>query len=639
DAIVVGESVYAERQIRGDPLDAAIGGTRRVSVPVVFAVLTTVVAFAPLLFLPDESGKLYSNIPMIVIPILLISLGESLGILPSHLGHSKPEDGGWLRGIGRAQARFSRWFEAAIERYYRPAVEWTVRHRYVAVAGGLGLLMLTAGYVGGGFIKFQYMPKIEADQVGVTIEMPFGTSAEQTRRIADRITRTAHEVLAEQGEDLARGVYTQVGSVTRGGGPEGTRTSTGSHLASVTVALSPPEERSLSSRDFSQLWRQRVGELAGPERLDFQYAVGPGSDASFQVELRHPDRDTLRRAAAELAGVLRGYAGVYDVDDGFEEGKPQMDLTLKPAARALGVTERDLAAQVRNAFYGVEAQRDQRGRDELRIYVRRPRSERESLYHLSDFLVTTPTGGEIPLSLAAEVSQGESFTAIERENGSRAVDIAADVDIDVMAPGDLLHDVQERVIPRLMEQYPGLTWEKSGQQMRQERSFAALSTGLTVALLVMFALLAMAFQSYAQPAIILSAIPFGIVGALLGHVLLGYHLSLVSVLGIVALCGVVVNDSLVLVSAANDHLHEGKAPVPAAVEAGVRRFRPVLLTSLTTFLGLAPMILETSVQAQFLIPMAVSLGFGVLFVTFIALGLVPALFVIVEDVRRLIARR
>lgn len=633
DAIVVGESVFSERSKHHEALQSAITGTRKVALPVVFAVLTTVVAFAPMLFLPDETGKLYANIPMIVIPILLLSLVEALFILPAHLAHVKKErDDTALGWISKWQSAFSRGFESFIERRFRPIVTWIVSYRLIAIAAGVGTLLLCVGVVGGGFIKFNFMPKIEGDQVTSTVEMPFGTSVKDTERIAQRMTQAAREVLREQNIESYRGVYTHVGQVTQGSAM-GVRTSTGSHLASVVVALGPSDERALSSREFSRLWREKLGDVAGPRRVNFQFAIGPGSDAGYGVELRHPDRETLQRAAADLAAVLRSYKGVYNVDDGFSEGKPQFDVELTPSGRAFGITEADLARQLRNAFYGAEAQRDQRGRDELRVYVRRPEHERTSMYYLDSFLVRTPNGGEVPLKLAAKVTRARSFTQIERENASRAVDLSADVDIDVTTPNDVARDIEGTTIPRLLDEYPGLTWEVSGQQLRQARSLAALSTGLTVALLVMFALMAMAFRSYVQPLIVMFAIPFGFVGALAGHLLMGYNLSLVSVLGLVALAGVVVNDSLVLVAAANELRREGLSARDAIIEAAVTRFRPVLLTSLTTFAGLAPMILETSVQARFLIPMAISLGFGVLFVTFIALGLVPALFILVEDVR------
>ncbi|MFP4600132.1 MAG: efflux RND transporter permease subunit, partial [Persicimonas sp.] len=299
----------------------------------------------------------------------------------------------------------------------------------------------------------------------------------------------------------------------------------------------------------------------------------------------------------------------------------------------LGLTESELARQVRNAFYGAEAQRDQRGRDEVRVYVRRPLEERRSMYYLEQLLIRTPTGGEIPLGEAAFIERGRAYTEIERENGGRAVDISADVDIEVSEPNNIMRDVYDTLLPHLMDKYPGLDYERSGQQQAQKEAFDALFTGLALALMIMFALMAMIFRSYIQPLAIMFAIPFGVVGALFGHLLMGYNLSLVSVLGIVALSGVVVNDSLVLVAAANDYRRAGASATQAVIDAGVRRFRPILLTSLTTFFGLAPMILETSVQARFLIPMALSLGFGVLFVTVIALIIIPATYLVLEDMK------
>lgn len=641
DTIVVGESVFSERHRIDDPRLAAVVGTRRVGIPVIFAVLTTVVAFAPLNFMPDESGAFYRNIPLIVIPTLLISLFEALFILPSHLAHRGGEGAAQESTEARTPGRlaalqqgFVARFERMVPRYFRPLVEACVRHRYITVAVGAGLLMLSIGLVAGGWVKFNFMPKVEGDEVSVTLEMPFGTPVEDTRAVADKVTQAARDVLAELPGDTARGIYTQVGRVTMSSG-RGTRTAAGSHVAEVVISLVPMDERNVGSRELSERWRQKLGEVAGPERIDFQFAVGPGSNESYAVELRHPDQEVLQRAAADLAESLRGISGVFDVDDGFREGKPQLDVTLRPEARALGVTETMLARQLRNAYFGAEAQRDQRGRDELRVYVRLPESQRATQHSLSQFIVRTPTGGEIPLAQAARIRPSVSYTEIERENASRAVDVRADVDADVTTSGDVQAALEKEALPRLRQAYPGMTWEKSGTLLRQDRSFSALSTGLSVALLVMFTLMAMAFRSYVQPILILCAIPFGMVGALIGHMLMGYNLSLLSVLGMVALSGVVVNDSLVLVSGANSLTDEGVDARDAIVQASQDRLRPVLLTSLTTFFGLAPMIFETSVQARFLIPMAVSLGFGVLFVTIIALLLVPALFGILQDAKSL----
>jgi multidrug efflux pump subunit AcrB len=637
DAIVVGEAIFNARSEHDNLVDAAIAGTREVAIPVVFAVLTTIVAFTPLLFIPGMMGQFFENIPMIVIPILLFSLVEALGILPAHLAHGKSNEDGFLAKISAPQRAFSNWVEHAIDDYYRPFVDKVVEYRYVTVAASIGLLLLTVGVIGGGLVKFNFFPEIEGDQSNVSIEMPFGTSAEETERVMTMATQAARDVMRENGgeDELGRGVYAQIGRVVEQGGPDGASVSTGSHLSQVTVSLVPPEQREMSAAEFTSLWREKMGTVAGVERLNFEFSIGPGTGSPVAFELRHGDQDTLERAAKDAASSLAEYAGVFDINDGFQEGKPQLDFELLPAARALGVTEADLARQVRNAFYGAEARREQRGRNELRVFVRRPRDERETMYSIEKMMIQTPDGGEIPLDQAATITRGTSPTEIERENGSRAVDLSADVDLDQTTPNDVMSAVESDLLPGLMEKYPGLSWEKSGQQMQQEDSFEALSTGMLIALMIMFALMAVTFRSYIQPLVIMFAIPFGVVGATFGHLVLGYNLSLISVLGLIALSGVVVNDSLVLIAAANDYRRKGESAHQAIVDAGARRFRPILLTSLTTFFGLAPMIAETSVQAKFLIPMAISLGFGVLFVTVIALVIVPATYMVVEDVRQL----
>ncbi len=381
-----------------------------------------------------------------------------------------------------------------------------------------------------------------------------------------------------------------------------------------------------------------VGQVPDVETLSFSSTTGGPSNAPIDFQLTHRDLDVLERAAARLAEGLGGYAGVSEIDDGFSPGKEQLDFTLRPEARARGITEAMLARQIRDAFFGAEAVRQQRGRDELRVYVRRPLSERGSLADLEQLLVRTPDGGEIPLTEAAEIRRGRSYTAIQRIDGDRRVNVTAETEAGTNA-NRVVQQANQELVPQVLREFPGLRIEPGGDQARQAETMGALGSGFLLALLAMGALLAIAFKSYVQPLIIGAAIPFGLVGAILGHLALGYDMSLMSMMGFVALAGVAVNDSLVLVSAINDFRRdEGLGPLEAVMAAGSRRFRPILLTSLTTFLGLAPMILETSVGARFLIPMAISLGFGVLFATFITLLVVPALYLILEDIKALILR-
>jgi multidrug efflux pump subunit AcrB len=641
DAIVVGEAAYAQRHEGRDKLEASIAGVREVAKPVIFAVLTTIIAFTPLLFVPGVSGKFFRNIPLIVIPILLISLVEALVILPAHLAHiGDPPETGITAKMHHYQQKFSDRLERFVDNVYYPAAKRFLRFRYVTLAGAIGLLVLAAGFVYSGRISFNFMPKIEGDEVSASVEMPFGTAVEDTREVTARLIAEARVVLEEAGgqKDIGRGIYADVGTIAAGGGPGGVQVDSGGHLAQVTVSLVEAGQRDITASEFTKRWRERVGDVAGVESLRFQYSIGASAGEAVAIELRHEDRRFLEEAAERLAAHLQTYNGVFDIDAGFRRGKEQLDLELKPSARALGITESDLARQVRSNFFGAEAKREQRGRHELRVYVRRPKSERESEYNIENLLIRTPEGGEIPLDQAAKIERGHSFTSIEREGGGRVVDVTADVDTDITSGNEVTASLEGEYMPDLLADYPGLAYELSGEQQEQAETLAALGQGFLIALLVMFGLMAVAFRSYLQPIVVLFAIPFGLVGAIGGHILMGYDLSLISVLGIVALSGVVVNDSLVLIAAVNDYRKEGNDPIEALASGGARRFRPILLTSLTTFLGLTPMILETSVQARFLIPMAISLGFGVLFVTVIALVIVPAAYMATEDLKALGAK-
>ncbi len=641
DAIVIGEAVYSHRMEGKGGLQAAIDGAREVGGPVVFSVLTTVIAFTPLFFVPGIMGKFFINVPMIVVPILILSLIESLFILPAHLAHKKdPAKTGVLGWVNRQQQRFSGGLETFVEKVYQPFVRLVVKFRYITLATGVALLLITVGGVGGGFVRFIFFPKIEGDLVTVGVQMPYGSPVSDTKRVAKMIEREGNELMEELGgrDALVRGMYTTLGQSAEAGGPVGGST-TGSHIGSVQLFLVPAGEREVQTADIARRWRERVGEVPGVEKLSFNFNLGPPSGAPVSVQLSHRDPRVLETAAARLAEHLETYDGTFDIDDGYTPGKEQLDLELKPEARALGVTETDLARQVRSAFFGAEASRQQRGRDELRVYVRRPEDERASEYAIEELMVRTPEGGEILLRDAADIERGRSYTSISREEGRRILNVTADVDEKVTTGQEIMGALERNYLPRLLADYPGLAYSVAGEQQERVESLGALGLGFVFALLAMFGLLAVAFKSYIQPIIVLVAIPFGFVGAVGGHVLMGYELSFMSMMGFVALAGVVVNDSLVLIDAINARRREGGHDVEEAVIlGGMRRFRPILLTSITTFLGLAPMIFETSVQARFLIPMALSLGFGILFVTYIALVFVPAFYMMIEDVRSAFAR-
>lgn len=642
DAIVVGEASFLHMQEGDAPQDAALKGAREVMVPVVFAVITTIVAFVPMLFVPGVTGDFFRVIPLVVIPILVLSLVESFLVLPAHLAHINTENRQrWLKRVTKWQQSFSDWFKRMVERYYRPFIRRVISWRYLALAISFGVLLVAIGYVTGGRIAFRFLPEIESDLVTASIELPTGAPIEETRRIAEIVTQAMRDLQEDAFEsDPVEGVFTSIGSQQAAeDDPTGGALRAASNLAAVSISLISAGERQVSAAEITRMWREEIGDIAGIDKLSFTYRAGPGAGADINYELAHEDLDILQAAASDLADALRGYDGVSEVDDGFDEGKPQIELRLKPAARALGITELELARQVRGAYFGEEAVRTQRGKDELRVYVRRAESDREQLSDLFGKVIITEEGGEIPLEEAAYIDYSRSYTVIEREQGQRATEITASVDRSKTSANEVTADLQSRTLPELRSRYQGLAFEFSGPQQDRQEALAALGNGMMIALLVMYGLLAVIFRSYGQPLLVLIAIPFGFVGALLGHLIMGFDLSLVSMFGLVALAGVVVNDSLVLIATINSRRDGDERIEDLVTEGAMRRFRPVLLTSLTTFFGLAPMIFETSLQARFLIPMALSLGFGVLFVTVIALVIVPSLYCVFEDMKGLLKRR
>lgn len=662
DAIVVGENIYAKRQ-RGLPFGvAAIAGAREVAMPVTFSILTTVVAFTPMLFVPGFSGKLFGVIPVIVISVLLLSLVESLFILPAHLAHeSRPQRFGltgllfkllalvkiplspvlWV--LTTVQQAVSGGLERFISGPYQRLLQASLRARYLTTAIGLATLIVTVGYIAGGRMDFSFMPRIESDRVVSKALLPYGSPVERTEEVQSRLIAAARAALTELGggEKVERGIYSQLGKGIPGGGPAGmVRDEPGAHLTTVQVRLVPSKDRQFSAQQFATRWREMAGEIAGVDLLTFKATIGGGAGSPIDVQLSHRDVRVLQRASQRVATALETYAGVTDLDTGFSEGKPQLNFELTQEARSLGLTSQNVARQARNAFFGAQALRQQRGRDEIRVYVRRPLEERQSEHDVESLLIRTPDGGEIPLGVAARVTRGRADMTINRTDGRRRINVTADVDEKVANAGKILASLQKDTLPALQAEFPGLSWSLEGEQRSQRDTLRALGTGYLVAMMVILALLAVPFRSYIfQPLIVMAAIPFGLVGAVVGHIVMGFELSIISMFGIVALSGVVVNDSLVLIVAANRARQRGESAFDSVCSASIRRFRPILLTSLTTFFGLLPMIFETSVQARFLVPMAVSLGYGVLFVTFIVLGLVPSFYLVVEDLRWLLGFR
>jgi len=626
DAIVVGENIYRYHQ-QGVPfLAAAVKGTREVALPVTFSILTNIATFMPLFFVPGVIGKIFRAIPGVVVLAFTISLIECMFILPAHLGHQKDwQKGGFMDLVSRPQRAFSHWFSRMIEVVYGPFLRGVLHHRYLTIAVGLATLAVTVGYVASGRMGMTPFEKIESDTAIVTAVLPYGTAVEVTTQVRDKLLAAAEDIRKQNGgKALVEGVYDRIGS---GGG----------HVAEVRIYLTPPENRPMTTSQVVDLWRKKVGPIAGVESLVFESdRGGPGSGAAMTIELNHQSMDVLKDASRDLAEALGNFPKVKDINDGFSPGKQQFNCTLRPEGRSLGLTAFDVARQVRSSFYGAEAIRQQRGRNEVKVMVRLPRAQRVSEYDLDELLIRSPSGIEVPLFEAVTASRDRAYTNIDRRDGRRAVSVTADLKLRSEA-GQVLGKLGKTDLPALVAKYPGLTWRFSGRQEDMKESLSSLKSGFVIAIIVVYILLAIPFGSYAQPAIIMVSIPFGIVGAVVGHILLGYSsLTVMSMMGIVALSGVVVNDSLILIEFANRRYKEGLSAFHAVHEAGIRRFRPIMLTTMTTFGGLAPMMLETSRQARFLIPMAISLGFGILFATLISLLLVPSLFMVVEDIRRLI---
>ena len=643
DAIIVGENIYRHQEDHGDGPRGAIEGAREIAKPVTFAVLTTVAAFMPLMFVPGMMGKIFRVIPLVVIPCLLFSLVESLGILPAHLSHvpRRGAPGPWRR----FQRIFSGGLKAFIRRAYTPLLESALRWRYVTAAIGLSTLILTGGMVLGGWANFHFFPSIEADAMAASVTMPQGTPVDVTsqavEKLEDGAARLRARLLRETGMDYFRHVSTSVGdqpTASRGGGPLGpVQTMASANVGEVTIELAPAETRAYTSEQLGILWREMTTPI--PEAVDVNFntsVMSPGDDVD--VQLAGPDVERLRRAAEAVKARLAEYAGVYEISDSFRAGKQEMQLGIKPAAETLGLTLQDLGRQVRQAFYGEEAQRIQRGRDDIRVMVRYPRGDRRSLGDLENMRIRTPNGGEVPFSQVAEVVPGRGFASIKRVDRNRAVNVTASVDPAITSAGAVIADLQARILPEVLAAHPGVFYTFEGAQAEQADAVGGLQRGFILSLLMIFALLAVPLRSYVQPLIIMAAIPFGLVGAIWGHLALGLDVTMMSMFGLVALTGVVVNDSLVMVDFINrKRLIHGDIEV-AVREAGVNRFRPILLTSLTTFFGLAPLMVERSMQAAFLVPMAVSLAFGVLFATFITLILVPVSYLILHDFKRAMRR-
>lgn len=621
DAIVVGENIYEYREQGMNFLDAAIKGAKEMSKPVTFAILTNVIAFLPLLFLPGTTGKYWWPLPAVVIVVLLVSLFEALFILPAHLAHTSGKESRFKIGqrLHSWQQDFAKKFNHFVHTKYHDFLDFCLKYRYITLSTAIALLVMVGGYGYSDHMGMVMMPEVAADEIESGVSLPVGTTVVQAGKVAERITESTQRMFEEN--DLYRvadGIKTNV---------------RGQSFIDVEIVMKPPSERDMTAQEVIELWRDEIGDIEGVDQISFEAERGPaGYLPDISVDLSHSDINVLEKASEAFVERVERFEASRDVNDNYNRGKSQYDFRLLPEGRRLGLTSEGVGQQLRNAFYGSLAMRQLRGTNEIEVRVKLPLEQRRDISNLEDFVVQTPNGSEVPLLDVAEFDKGEAFTTINRRNGRRVVNVSLDAQ-PANAVSQVLESLQSETLPQLREDFPGITWTFEGSQAEMRESTQALWGYFTLAMIIIYALLAVAFKNYLQPFIVMGAIPFGIVGAVIGHILLGYDLSLVSMMGVIALSGVVLNDSLIMIDLANrKRKEEGVSIYDAIHEAGQRRFRPITLTTLTTFGGLTPMILETSRQATNLIPMAISLGFGIVFATSIILVIVPCLYLILEDV-------
>jgi len=631
DAIVTGENIYTHLKTSESGEQAAILGTQEVATPVTFGVLTTVAAFLPLAFIEGARGALFAQIPVIVIPVLLFSLIESKFVLPSHLKHLKLRSQKTKTSkFSQFQQRFADGFEKTILRFYQPLLQRAINFKTVTFFGFVAVFLIIITLIMSGWTKFIFFPRVPSETVRASITLPAGSPFEVTNKHIIKMTEKAQELREKYiDEDTNESIIINILATTGGRGGV-------SNQGSVRFEITPPESRSLSigSAQLVREWRALIGPIPGAESITFRAEIGRSSDP-IHVQLKASSLDTLKEITDKVKLRLSTYPTVFDIEDSLSDGKEELQIELTEQGKALGLTRESISNEVRSSFFGSQVQRIQRGRDDVRVMVRLPLSERRTTADLENILIGTPNGGSVPLSHVATLLPGKSPSTISRIDRFRTANVSADVEKQNTNMTILQADLKA-YLDELILQYPGVSHSLEGEAKEQRESFGSLAWALLFVFFIIYALLAIPFKSYLQPIIVMSVIPFGMIGAVIGHWIMGMELTIMSLLGMLALIGVVVNDSLVLVDFINKKRAEGMRLMEAVLNAGASRFRPVMLTSLTTFIGLMPLLFEQSTQAQFLIPMAVSLGFGILFATFITLILVPVNYLIVERLKELV---
>lgn len=624
DAIVIGESAYSEVERHGHSIDHVIRGAQKVAMPATFGVLTTIAAFIPMLLVSGPMGIIWKSIGMVVIMCLAFSLVESKFILPAHLAHMKFKKPGEPRGaFGRFKAKFNNGVQHFIHHHYRHFLEFCIKHRYNVVAAFIGVLILSIALVASGKVRWVFFPDIPSDFIQVQLEMDEGSSEPNTLKVVQSIEEALYQMNAkmekENGYQVVKHSFINMSS----------RTS-----AFIFAELTKGEDREVDGVTIAAAWREQLPELLSIKKLNFDASTNAGGGGDISFRLTSTDLEELSAASRDLKQKLATYEGVYDIADNFSSGSHEIRLKIRPEAEALGLTLSDLARQVRYGFYGYEAQRILRNKEEIKVMVRYPLEQRRTVGYLENMLIRTPQGASVPFSTVAQIEKGDSYASITRVDGKRAITITANANKNKVEPSKVVQEIQKDYLPQLQTKYPKIQTALDGGSLDEQNAMVGLIQGFFFALFTIYALMAVPLKSYSQPLIIMSVIPFGIIGALFGHLVQGLAMSVLSLCGIVALAGVVVNDSLILVDFVNRAREQGLSVRQAAIDSGCYRFRAIILTSLTTFVGLVPIILERSLQAQIVIPMATSLAFGILFSTVVTLILVPLLYIILDDAKR-----
>jgi multidrug efflux pump subunit AcrB len=655
DAIVISESCDYYRSRGLNPLDAAIKGTRRMAVPITFGVITTVVAFLPMAFDSTDWGSMFRPIAIVFIAVMLIALVETKLILPSHLAHPfLGRAGDLLAPVHRVSGSALQWF---IDRVYKPSIRFCVQKTYASLAVMFGGLAILVGLYFGGHIQTAYFPRVPSERIDCRLFMldgtPFEVTDQHVQRIYDIAEEMRNEYVGPDGRSVIKHIVASTGTTVSSG--RRMSNNPGSHIGGVVMETYGPEERSLevNTVDMAADWRKRIGTIVGAEEITFRAEIMRSGDP-IDIQLTGTDPDELLEVSGQIKEHLSRFPALFDINDSLDSGRNEIQLRLKPEARQFGVTVNDLASQVRQAFYGDEVQRIQRGRNEVKVMLRLPRDERRNLATLDTMRVRTADGLEIPFSSVAEATVVKSFSSIKRVDRRRALNITADADkktVDI----ELLRAEIATYLDTLLASHSHISWSFEGEARYQKESGSQMMISLLIVLAGMYAIMAIPFKSYTQPFIVLLVIPFGAVGAVIGHVFHGLPVSIMSLFGILGVSGVVVNDTLVLVDEINDLRAKGMPLREAVQRGGVHRFRAIFLTQITTFFGLVPLIFSgtwlaglapfffstgaQSTHAQFLTPVSVAMGYGSLFATVITLFLVPLTYIAMADLGAFLSRR